>query len=124
MSLDVAGLDEVLTELEDKLRRTAAQYEPLAQRQAEVAAELEKLRGELKTLNGVMSEFHQRQAALANVLHSLNASAYIVEPGANGQYFANVSSREWGLSERPLLFAFSYESEKGGKGKGGKGLVV
>ncbi|KAI0362285.1 peptidase M24 [Trametes cingulata] len=47
--------------------------------------------------------FITRQDALARTLHSLNASAYIAEPGASAGYYANVSSSHWGLSERPLL---------------------
>ncbi|KAK7060257.1 hypothetical protein VNI00_001022 [Paramarasmius palmivorus] len=49
------------------------------------------------------SEFHTRQKALAGILHSLEASAYIAEPGASALYYANVSSSQWHLSERPLL---------------------
>ncbi|KAI0673059.1 peptidase M24 [Trametes maxima] len=47
--------------------------------------------------------FIERQDSLARTLHSLNASAYIAEPGASAGYFANLSSSHWGLSERPLL---------------------
>ena len=46
-------------------------------------------------------EFTARQNALARTLVDLHASAYIAEPGASTQYFANYSN--WGLSERPLL---------------------
>lgn len=49
------------------------------------------------------SEFHVRQQKLAETLYSLNASAYIVEPGASAQYFGNISTASWKLSERPLL---------------------
>ncbi|KAF9072905.1 peptidase M24 [Rhodocollybia butyracea] len=49
------------------------------------------------------SEFHVRQQKLAETLHSLNASAYIAEPGASAQYFGNISLTSWKLSERPLL---------------------
>jgi hypothetical protein len=49
------------------------------------------------------SEFHIRQQKLAETLHSLNASAYIAEPGASAQYFGNISLTSWKLSERPLL---------------------
>lgn len=49
------------------------------------------------------SEFESRQKTLAKALHSLNASAYIAEPGANAGFFANISSAHWSLSERPLL---------------------
>jgi len=53
------------------------------------------------------SEFYQRQKAVARILHSLNASAYIAEPGANAQFFGNISGNQWDLSERPLLFIVS-----------------
>ncbi|KAL0580781.1 hypothetical protein V5O48_001246 [Marasmius crinis-equi] len=56
------------------------------------------------------NEFEQRQNNLAKALHDLNASAYITEPGASGIYFANVSSTQWHLSERPLLFVFIPEA--------------
>lgn len=48
-------------------------------------------------------EFLARQTGLALALHALNASAYITEPSANSQYYANFSSVNWKLSERPLL---------------------
>ncbi|KAH9901090.1 peptidase M24 [Cubamyces lactineus] len=47
--------------------------------------------------------FIQRQDSLARTLYSLNASAYIAEPGASAGYFANLSGSHWHLSERPLL---------------------
>lgn len=47
--------------------------------------------------------FIQRQDSLAQLLYSLNASAYVAEPGANAAYFANISSSHWHISERPLL---------------------
>lgn len=53
------------------------------------------------------SEFHQRQAALAQTLHALNGSAYIAEPGANALFFGNISQSSWHLSERPLLLIVS-----------------
>lgn len=37
----------------------------------------------------------------------MNASAYIAEPGANAQFFANISSNQWELTERPLLLVIS-----------------
>ncbi|KAI0831476.1 peptidase M24 [Trametes gibbosa] len=49
------------------------------------------------------NSFIARQDALARTLDSLNASAYIAEPGASAAYFANLSSSHWHLSERPLL---------------------
>ncbi|KAF8509540.1 Creatinase/aminopeptidase [Gautieria morchelliformis] len=54
-----------------------------------------------------VSEFHQRQAALAQTLHALKASAYIAEPGANALFFGNISQSSWHLSERPLLLIVS-----------------
>ena len=53
------------------------------------------------------SEFLQRQHKLAQALHELNASAYIAEPGASAQFFGNVSSSSWTLSDRPLLLMIS-----------------
>ena len=50
-------------------------------------------------------EFLARQQALAETLYSLNASAYIAEPGPSAHYYANIST--WGLSERPLLLIIS-----------------
>ncbi|RXW24913.1 hypothetical protein EST38_g976 [Candolleomyces aberdarensis] len=49
------------------------------------------------------AEFDARQAALSSELHKLNALAYVAEPSANSQFFANFSSVNWKLSERPLL---------------------
>ncbi len=49
------------------------------------------------------SEFHARLSALGEAPTTLNASAYIAEPGASALYYANVSSSHWHLSERPLL---------------------
>ncbi|KAF9263647.1 Creatinase/aminopeptidase [Marasmius fiardii PR-910] len=59
------------------------------------------------------AEFDERQHNLANALQSINASAYIVEPGASAQYFWNVSTTNWKLSERPLLFVLT-AAENGG----------
>jgi len=50
-------------------------------------------------------EFLERQQRLVDTLTSLNASAYITEPGPSAHYYANLSS--WGLSERPLLLIIS-----------------
>jgi Xaa-Pro aminopeptidase len=36
-------------------------------------------------------------------LQDLDAEAYVAEPGAQTQYFANFSNTNWKLSERPLL---------------------
>ncbi|KAG1819572.1 peptidase M24, structural domain-containing protein [Suillus subaureus] len=52
-------------------------------------------------ING--SEILQRQENLAKILYDNGASAYIAEPGANAQYFGNISEATWHLSERPLL---------------------
>ncbi|EEB95798.1 hypothetical protein MPER_05177 [Moniliophthora perniciosa FA553] len=60
------------------------------------------------------SEFHDRQKALVETLQSLNASAYIAEPGANALYYANVSSSYWHLSERPLLVAITLKVQEDG----------
>lgn len=62
------------------------------------------------------SEFASRQTALARVLHALNASAYIAEPGASAEFYANLSSAQWSLSERPLLLVITPEvlSSSGG----------
>ncbi|KAG1736725.1 peptidase M24, structural domain-containing protein [Suillus lakei] len=48
-------------------------------------------------------EILQRQENLAKILYDNGASAYIAEPGANAQYFGNISEPSWHLSERPLL---------------------
>ncbi|KAI0082761.1 peptidase M24 [Panus rudis PR-1116 ss-1] len=48
-----------------------------------------------------------RQDELARLLHNLNASAYIAEPGANAAYFGNLSLSHWHLSERPLLLVIT-----------------
>jgi hypothetical protein len=60
------------------------------------------------------SEFHQRQTALAQTLHTLNANAYIAEPGANALFFGNISESSWHLSERPLLLIVSPMSTSDG----------
>lgn len=48
-------------------------------------------------------EYQTRQTSLAKTLHAFNASAYMTEPSANSQFFANFSTAQWFLSERPLL---------------------
>ncbi|PVF98193.1 Creatinase/aminopeptidase [Serendipita vermifera] len=53
------------------------------------------------------SEFHDRQTALAKLLHDSGASAYIAEPGPNALYFANISTSQWYLSERPFLLVIT-----------------
>ncbi|KAF9789878.1 Creatinase/aminopeptidase [Thelephora terrestris] len=50
-------------------------------------------------------EFLERQQRLVDTLVSLNASAYIAEPGPSAHYYANLSS--WDLTERPLLLIIS-----------------
>lgn len=52
-------------------------------------------------------EYHTRQTNLAKTLHALNASAYITEPSANSRFFANFSTAQWFLSERPLLLVIT-----------------
>jgi Xaa-Pro aminopeptidase len=52
-------------------------------------------------------EILQRQENLAKLLHDHGASAYVAEPGANAQYFGNISESSWHLSERPLLLMIS-----------------
>lgn len=47
--------------------------------------------------------FITRQESLAQLLHALDVSAYIAEPGASAGYYANLTGSHWGLSERPLL---------------------
>ncbi|EJD05791.1 Creatinase/aminopeptidase [Fomitiporia mediterranea MF3/22] len=59
-------------------------------------------------------EFLTRQQSLAEALHVLNASAYIAEPGANAQFFGNISTGTWFLSERPLLLIITPDSESNG----------
>ncbi|THV07913.1 Creatinase/aminopeptidase [Dendrothele bispora CBS 962.96] len=59
-------------------------------------------------------EFLTRQKELAITLHNLNGSAaYVTEPSANGLFFANVSTVEWRLSERPLLLIITPKLEDG-----------
>ncbi|KAJ2916846.1 hypothetical protein MD484_g3551, partial [Candolleomyces efflorescens] len=58
------------------------------------------------------AEFDSRQAALSSELHRLNALAYVAEPSPNSQFFANFSSANWKLSERPLLLIVRPRSGK------------
>lgn len=53
------------------------------------------------------TEFLERQQQLARVLHALNGSAYVAEPGPSALFFGNISGASWGLSERPLLLMIS-----------------
>lgn len=57
----------------------------------------------------------ERQDALARALASLNAAAYIAEPGASAEYFANISSSHWHLSERPLLLVVQPTTDEHGE---------
>ncbi|KAJ7184256.1 peptidase M24, structural domain-containing protein [Mycena filopes] len=57
------------------------------------------------------AEFQIRQNSLARVLNQLNASAYITEPGASSLYYANISTSNWSLSERPLLLIITPQQE-------------
>ncbi|CCL99336.1 uncharacterized protein FIBRA_01354 [Fibroporia radiculosa] len=57
------------------------------------------------------SSFLDRQQSLAQTLHALNISAYVAEPGPSAGYFANLSSSQWGLSERPLLLIVSPKAD-------------
>lgn len=57
----------------------------------------------------------ERQDALARTLASLNAAAYIAEPGASAEYFANISSSHWHLSERPLLLVVQPTTDEHGE---------
>jgi len=45
----------------------------------------------------------------------LKAAAYVVEPGTNMKYFANIN---WSQSERPFLFVVQAKRDKTGQGKG------
>jgi len=57
-----------------------------------------------KTVSPIfLDEFLARQKSLASTLYDLRQSAYVTEPSANGLFFANVSTAQWRLSERPLL---------------------
>ncbi|KZO99490.1 peptidase M24 [Calocera viscosa TUFC12733] len=53
--------------------------------------------------------YASRLSSVSSVLASLNASAYIIEPSPNALYYANVSTSDWGLSERPLLVVITSE---------------
>ncbi|KZV60246.1 P-loop containing nucleoside triphosphate hydrolase protein [Peniophora sp. CONT] len=63
VSLDMAGFDQALAELEDKLRRTADQFEPIARRKAEIEAEITKLTDQSKSVKRVILDFHDRKTA-------------------------------------------------------------
>ncbi|TFK55181.1 Creatinase/aminopeptidase [Heliocybe sulcata] len=62
------------------------------------------------------AEFTGRQLSLARMLHSLNASAYVAEPGANAEFYANISNAQWYLSERPLLLIISPQAQSNANG--------
>ncbi|KAG8929632.1 hypothetical protein FRC02_005297 [Tulasnella sp. 418] len=56
------------------------------------------------------SEFYHRQERLSEILQYQahpQSTSYILEPGANAGYFANVSLASWRRSERPLLVVLS-----------------
>lgn len=57
------------------------------------------------------AEFFARQHSLAKVLHEIGGAAYVAEPGANAQFFGNISSSKWHLSERPLLLVVTADSD-------------
>lgn len=54
-------------------------------------------------------EYISRQQRLAELLQELGGVAYIAEPGAQTQFFANFSTTNWKLSERPLLLIITPE---------------
>jgi len=54
-------------------------------------------------------EFLVRQRGLAGRLEREGVDAFIAEPGGTCQYYVNVSSRVWELSERPFLLVFTPE---------------
>lgn len=56
------------------------------------------------------SSYHARLDNLAQALQSLHASAYVAEPGANAQYYVNVSRDDWQLSDRPFLLVIVPEA--------------
>ncbi|KAF7295326.1 Peptidase-M24 domain-containing protein [Mycena indigotica] len=56
-----------------------------------------------------LEEFQARQTTLARTLVDLKAAAYITEPGASAEYYANISNANWYLSERPLLLIITPE---------------
>ena len=60
------------------------------------------------------SSFVERQDALARTLHSLQATAYVAEPGASAGFFANLSGAHWHLSERPLLLIIQPQTDEDG----------
>lgn len=54
-------------------------------------------------------EFLARQGELARVLGDEGVDAFIAEPGGTCQYYVNVSSSVWELSERPFLLVVTPE---------------
>ncbi|KZT28494.1 peptidase M24 [Neolentinus lepideus HHB14362 ss-1] len=68
------------------------------------------------------AEFTGRQLSLVRMLHSLNASAYVAEPGASAEFYANISNAQWHLSERPLLLVISPSVESTGGADGDYGV--
>ncbi|KZV75761.1 Creatinase/aminopeptidase [Peniophora sp. CONT] len=68
----------------------------------------ESLRTHCADVAPIASEdYLARQNALADLLHAAGGASYVAEPGASGDFFANLSGRAWGLSERPLLLIVS-----------------
>jgi Xaa-Pro aminopeptidase len=55
------------------------------------------------------TEFLSRQSKLISQLGQEGVDAFIAEPGASAQFYANVSSYNWGLSERPFVFVATQE---------------
>ena len=48
-------------------------------------------------------EYLARQSELVRLLKQEKVDAFITEPGATTQYYANFSQQEWELTERPFL---------------------
>ncbi|EPY53902.1 X-Pro dipeptidase [Schizosaccharomyces cryophilus OY26] len=59
-------------------------------------------------------EFIRRRDRLASTLASENIDAFIMEPTISMNYYANISSNAWGLSERPFLGIVFAEEESSG----------
>ncbi len=55
------------------------------------------------------AEYSSRQKRLAELLRDSDGVAYIAEPSAQTQFFANFSTTNWKLSERPLLLIITLE---------------
>ncbi|WBW72270.1 X-Pro dipeptidase [Schizosaccharomyces osmophilus] len=59
-------------------------------------------------------EFMTRRERLASTLASENVDAFVMEPTISMNYYANVSSNAWGLSERPFLGIVFADEESSG----------